>query len=123
MYIIKNIVFFFILSTAIIAPKNDVKLLYGKWNIDKVENIKTNKTFEVSRFLDFKKDDVLEGGLINKKADNFGKWKLNTNKDIITISSSNDKASSKDGDFLILDITEKELVIKKDNIKVYFIKA
>lgn len=94
--------------------------LVGYWELYKVENSSELKTRKKrTKFIEFHKDGKLTGGRIGESPNKSGKWELKK-KTVTLITPDYPKEN---GDYEIIELSRKSLILHRDGIKIYLDKG
>ncbi len=95
------------------------KKILGQWNIEKVV-LKSGMEDDVDKYIRLKKGGILEGGRIGEKSNKKGIWKYKKKNKILRLDSK--EGNRDDGDYKILKLTKKEMIITRNDVKIYLTK-
>ncbi|MFC4221079.1 lipocalin family protein [Flagellimonas marina] len=98
------------------------KKIIGYWEIYKIEKSNEASQTERNKYLHFHENGVLEGGGIGKSPNKSGTWKIDAKSNTLMLQSERDN-NDELGAFTIIQLTQKELVIEKDVMRVYLEKV
>ncbi|WP_340074972.1 lipocalin family protein [Leptobacterium sp. I13] len=95
--------------------------LIGYWEIYKV-SYDNGETIldERDKWIEFVKGGILKGGDIGKSSDKTGKWTLSDDYKVLTFDVGDVRDS---GDYLIEKITKNQMVLLRNNTRIYMEKG
>jgi hypothetical protein len=101
------------------SPK--VKHLIGTWEIYMIQKKGKNPKELREKFLHFSKDGSIIGGVIGEEYSEKGTWVLDKTTNILTLETED--RDGERGDYLIIKLTKKEMVLRKDNYDIFLEKV
>jgi hypothetical protein len=107
-------ILFFILSSAFIARPRKI---IGYWEVVKLEKENGGVEDTRERFIQFYDDGTIEAGNINYEPTKIGAWTLDKKEKVLTFNSKT--KTNSDGDYEILILKRKEMVLKKGPITIH----
>ena len=90
----------------------------GYWEIYKIERLgKPKAKNQRGKFIEFHPDGKMTGGRIGEEPNKSGEWKLN--KKARTITFITPERPQDGGDYSIIELSKKSLILQKDSTKAY----
>lgn len=102
-----------------ISCNNEIKI-EGKWYVDKFEDSKGSFKKSSNKWIEFHGNGSLTGGKIGEAELKNGFWKYDTLNKLLTIQSESKYGD--EGTYIIEKLSQKQMILVQDTIKVYFKK-